>query len=142
MKVLAIESATPASSVALGEDGALVTMSVNVDPRGHVGFLVPAIDFSFRHTGWDRSDIDVVVVDYGPGPFTGIRAGLSTAQAFAAALGVPASEIAKGCDTVMFCLSKGLGCPVGSVVHVYPDMQQLGQYAVLARTNRLSLLGE
>jgi tRNA threonylcarbamoyladenosine biosynthesis protein TsaB len=89
MKVLAIETATPASSVALGEDGALVSLNVRVDPRGHVGFLVPAIDFCFRYAGWDRSDIDVVVVDYGPGPFTGIRAGLATAQAFAAALGVP-----------------------------------------------------
>ncbi len=89
MKVLAIETATPASSVALGEDGKLVAMNVRVDPRGHVEFLVPAIDFCFHHAGWDRSDIDVVVVDYGPGPFTGIRAGLATAQAFAAALGVP-----------------------------------------------------
>ncbi len=31
--------------------------------------------------------------------------------------------------------------PVASVIHVYPDMKQLGQYALLARTNRLSLLG-
>jgi len=31
--------------------------------------------------------------------------------------------------------------PVESLIHVYPDMKQLGQYAVLARTNRLSLLG-
>jgi uncharacterized protein (DUF58 family) len=31
--------------------------------------------------------------------------------------------------------------PVNSIIHVYPDMKQLGQYAVLARTNRLSLLG-
>jgi uncharacterized protein (DUF58 family) len=31
--------------------------------------------------------------------------------------------------------------PVESVVHVYPDMLQLSQYAVLARTNRLSLMG-
>ena len=34
----------------------------------------------------------------------------------AAALGVPASELAAGCDTVMFCLSKGLGAPVGSLL--------------------------
>ncbi len=34
----------------------------------------------------------------------------------AAALGIPAAEIADGCDTVMFCLSKGLGAPVGSVL--------------------------
>ncbi len=31
--------------------------------------------------------------------------------------------------------------PVETAVHVYPDMQQLSQYALLARTNRLSLLG-
>jgi len=31
--------------------------------------------------------------------------------------------------------------PDSSVVHVYPDMKQLGEYAVLARTNRLSLVG-
>jgi len=32
-------------------------------------------------------------------------------------------------------------CPVESVLYVYPDMQQLSEYALLARTNRLSLLG-
>ena len=31
--------------------------------------------------------------------------------------------------------------PAASTLHVYPDMKQLGQYALLARTNRLSLLG-
>lgn len=34
----------------------------------------------------------------------------------AVALKVPASRLAQGCDTVMFCLSKGLGAPVGSVL--------------------------
>jgi threonine aldolase len=34
----------------------------------------------------------------------------------AVALGVPASRLARGCDTVMFCLSKGLAAPVGSVL--------------------------
>jgi len=34
-----------------------------------------------------------------------------------------------------------LDYPVASAVNVYPDMKQLGQYALLARTNRLSLLG-
>jgi threonine aldolase len=34
----------------------------------------------------------------------------------AAALGVRAAELAAGCDTAMFCLSKGLGAPVGSML--------------------------
>lgn len=89
MKIVAIETATPASSVAIGEDDSLLGMSVNVDRRGHVGFLMPAIDFALTRAGWKPRDIDVVAVDIGPGPYTGLRAGIATAQAFAAAIGAP-----------------------------------------------------
>ncbi len=89
MKILAIETATPASSVALGDGDELAAMSVKVDRRGHLAFLVPAIDFCFKQAGWNRDDVEIVAVDVGPGPFTGIRAGIATAQAFAAGIGVP-----------------------------------------------------
>jgi len=89
VKTLAIETATPASSVALGEGSSLAAMSVRVDPKGHVGFLVPAIDFCFEQAGWKPDDLDLIAVDVGPGPYTGIRAGIATAQAVAAAVGVP-----------------------------------------------------
>lgn len=89
MKILAIETATPASSIALGDDADLVAMSVLTDRRGHVGFLVPAIDFCFERAGWTPADLDLIAVDIGPGPFTGLRAGISAAQAVAAAVGVP-----------------------------------------------------
>ncbi len=48
----------------------------------------------------------------------GIPVHLDGARIFnaAVALGVPAGELAAGFDSVMFCLSKGLGCPVGSVL--------------------------
>lgn len=87
MKTLAIETATAASSVALGEDGKLAAMTIQVDRRGHVGFLVPAIDFCLERVGWRADQLDTVVVDVGPGLFTGIRAGLATAQGIAAAVG-------------------------------------------------------
>ncbi len=89
MKVLAIDTATPATSVALGEDGALAAMALQVDARGHVGYVMPAIDFCFRNAGWSPADLDVVAVDVGPGPYTGLRAGVAAAQAIAAAVGVP-----------------------------------------------------
>lgn len=89
MKILAIDTATSASSVALGDEDQLAAMSVRVDRRGHGGFLVPAVDFCFESAGWKPADIDVVAVDIGPGLFTGIRAGISTAQAIAAAVGAP-----------------------------------------------------
>jgi tRNA threonylcarbamoyladenosine biosynthesis protein TsaB len=89
VKILAIDTATSASSVALGEDDQLAAMSVRVDRRGHGGFLVPALDFCFASAGWKPTDIDVIAVDIGPGLFTGIRAGISTAQAIAASVGAP-----------------------------------------------------
>ena len=89
MKILAIETSTPASSVALGDDESIVAMSLRVDRRGHVEFLIPAIDFCFAQAGWRPSDLDLVAVDVGPGPYTGIRAGISAAQGIAAAVGVP-----------------------------------------------------
>jgi threonine aldolase len=48
----------------------------------------------------------------------GVAAHLDGARVFnaAAALGVPAADLARGFDTVMFCLSKGLGAPVGSML--------------------------
>lgn len=48
----------------------------------------------------------------------GLKVHLDGARLFNAqvALGVPAARIARDCDTVSFCLSKGLGCPVGSVL--------------------------
>jgi len=47
----------------------------------------------------------------------GLRVHLDGARIFnaAVALGVPASDIAACADTVTFCLSKGLACPVGSI---------------------------
>jgi tRNA threonylcarbamoyladenosine biosynthesis protein TsaB len=39
--------------------------------------------------GWRPHELDAIVVDVGPGLYTGIRVGLSTAQGLAAALGVP-----------------------------------------------------
>jgi len=87
VRILAIETATAASSVALGEDRDVLASARRVDRRGHVGFLVPALDFCFAQAGWSPQDVDVVAVDVGPGLFSGIRAGLATAQAVAAAVG-------------------------------------------------------
>ncbi len=89
MRILAIETATPSSSVALGTGHELAALAVQVDRRGHVGFLGAALEFCFARAGWEPAGLDAVVVDVGPGLFTGIRAGIATAQGIAAAVGVP-----------------------------------------------------
>lgn len=89
MKLLAIETATPGSSVALAEGRESVAYAAQVDRTGHSRFLIPAIDFCFGQAGWSPKDLDGIVVDIGPGLYTGIRVGLATAQGLAATLGIP-----------------------------------------------------
>lgn len=94
MKLLAIETATPGSSVALSEGREAVAYAARVDRTGHSEFLVPAIDFCFHQVGWSPSDLDGIVVDVGPGLYTGIRVGLATAQGLGATLGIPVVPVA------------------------------------------------
>ncbi|GIU91256.1 MAG: tRNA (adenosine(37)-N6)-threonylcarbamoyltransferase complex dimerization subunit type 1 TsaB [Acidimicrobiia bacterium] len=89
MKLLGITTSTPGSGVALADGLQVVASASRVDRRGHASFVVPAIDFCFDQAGWSPEDLDAVVVDVGPGLYTGIRVGLATAQGLAAAVGVP-----------------------------------------------------
>ncbi len=106
MRLLAIETATPASSVALAKDRDIVAYAERVDRKGHASFLVPALDFCFEQAGWSPADLDAVVVDVGPGLYTGIRVGLATAQALAAAAGIPVAA-AVSLDALAFRAATG-----------------------------------
>lgn len=94
MRLLAIETATPGSSVAVVEDRRTLATASRIDRMGHATFLVPAIDFCFDQVGWSPEDLDAVAIDIGPGLYTGIRVGLATAQALAAAFGIPIIPVA------------------------------------------------
>ena len=89
MRLLAIETSTPASSVAMGVGREVVASAERVDRRGHAAFVVSALDFCFDQVGWRPHELDAIVIDVGPGLYTGIRVGLATAQGLAGALGVP-----------------------------------------------------
>lgn len=82
MRQLAIETAAEACSVALFEDGALLAHAHEIVGRGHAERLIPMIaDLP------DRGRADQVLVDCGPGSFTGVRVGLAAARAFGLAWG-------------------------------------------------------
>ncbi|MCQ3804923.1 MAG: tRNA (adenosine(37)-N6)-threonylcarbamoyltransferase complex dimerization subunit type 1 TsaB [bacterium] len=87
MKIAAITTSTPAASVALAEGRRVVASAESVNARGHAGFVVAALDFCVRSAGWSPGDIESVVVDVGPGLYTGIRVGVSVAQGIGASVG-------------------------------------------------------
>lgn len=89
MLVLGVETSTPLVGVSVGNSDGLISSFHLIRERRHAETLAPAIDFVCRQAGIEINDLDVVAVDIGPGLFTGLRVGLTTAKALAYALRVP-----------------------------------------------------
>ena len=86
MILLALETSTETCSVALLRDESVVSeMSLNRD-RAHAESLVPMIEDVLRFGGLAPADLDAVAVSSGPGSYTGLRIGASTAKGLASAL--------------------------------------------------------
>lgn len=88
MKLLAIETATEACSVALWIDGE-VRERFEVAPRQHSGLVLPWADALLAEAGVARSALDAVACGRGPGAFTGVRLAVALTQGIALALDRP-----------------------------------------------------
>ena len=78
---------------ALWAEGGPVASFVMVAGQRHAEILLPAVDDLVRRVGWSVADLGGVVVDIGPGLFTGLRVGLATARTIAGARGIPAAGV-------------------------------------------------
>ncbi|NYI05952.1 tRNA (adenosine(37)-N6)-threonylcarbamoyltransferase complex dimerization subunit type 1 TsaB [Allostreptomyces psammosilenae] len=96
MLLLAFDTATPAITAALygtapTQPGPpeLLAESTQVDARRHGELLLPSVDGLLRRTALTPADLTALVVGVGPGPYTGLRVGLTTAVTMGEALGIP-----------------------------------------------------
>ena len=114
MKVLALETATIAGSVAVLDDVEGLIGEVRVDVKiAHAERLMPSIEWLLNSSNISINDIDVFAVSIGPGSFTGLRIGVSTAKGFAFATGRPivaVPTIDAFARTLPFC--SHLICPI------------------------------
>jgi tRNA threonylcarbamoyl adenosine modification protein YeaZ len=91
--LLAFDTATPAVTVAVHDGSQVVAEESAVDARRHGELLAVAIDRVLRTAGARQADLTAVAVGTGPGPYTGLRAGLVTAAVLSSALAIPADGI-------------------------------------------------
>lgn len=94
MRILAFDTATPATTVALLDEDARIELEARDDPpRGerprHASRLMPLIIELLDRSGTDWAGLDRIAVGVGPGTFTGLRIGLATAHALARARSIP-----------------------------------------------------
>ena len=98
MKILGIETSTFSGSVSISDDDALLCEYVfNTGPR-HNEVLIPTVERLLSDCGLGKHDLDAVCVSTGPGSFTSLRIGVSTAKTLCYSLetdlaGVPSLEI-------------------------------------------------
>jgi len=96
MLVLAIDTSTPRVAIALGDDGHVIAelqLASGTDRghgvRRHAELLAPGIESLCHQAGVRVADVSAIAVGIGPGMFTGLRVGVTTAKMLAQVLRVP-----------------------------------------------------
>jgi len=94
MKVLALDTALFGCAVGVYDpDTAIAKAAQESMTRGQAERLVPMVKEVIADAGLMFSDIDLIATTIGPGAFTGLRIGLSTAQSFGLALDIPVAGV-------------------------------------------------
>ncbi|MCX7973706.1 MAG: tRNA (adenosine(37)-N6)-threonylcarbamoyltransferase complex dimerization subunit type 1 TsaB [Candidatus Aminicenantes bacterium] len=119
MKILAFDTTSPQASVALLDQNELMGEIALAGITSHSRHLLKSIDFLLQQLSLKIQDIDGYAVAAGPGSFTGIRVGLSTAKALSLASGCPIAPV-----SVLKALAYKVCLTEGSPVAVMLDARK------------------
>ncbi|MEI9933869.1 MAG: tRNA (adenosine(37)-N6)-threonylcarbamoyltransferase complex dimerization subunit type 1 TsaB [Ferruginibacter sp.] len=87
--LLNIDTALTTAYVSIAKDGVVLQDAINNDQKEHAAFVQPAIKRIMQKAGILLAEIDAVAVTIGPGSYTGLRVGLSSAKGLCYALNKP-----------------------------------------------------
>ena len=79
-RIILIETSTTLCSVALAENGVIVDYRESSAPKAHASLTAVFIQEMLAERGLSVNDCDAVCVSMGPGSYTGLRVGVSTAK--------------------------------------------------------------
>jgi tRNA threonylcarbamoyladenosine biosynthesis protein TsaB len=87
--ILNIDTSVNNASICLSQDDTLINIKVNENQKDHAAWLQPAIKELLASAGIDLKELNAIAVSIGPGSYTGLRIGLSTAKGLCYALNIP-----------------------------------------------------
>lgn len=139
--ILCIETATRSCSVALVHEGKTIALEENASDQSHAEKITLFIDSVMKKAGILYNDIDAVAVSMGPGSYTGLRIGVSTAKGLCYAIEKPLIAV----DTLygMACgLKETRDDNIDKDIVLYPmiDARRMEVYAAFfdSELNRMS----
>ncbi len=88
MKILGFETTERRATVTLLDNCAVVVELTLSDEARSASLLAPGIQSALQQAQWQAADLDRIAVTVGPGSFTGLRVGVTTAKTLAYALGI------------------------------------------------------
>ncbi len=103
--LLLIETSTESCSVALAKGGKIISRRLTTTPRLHASILAPYIQEVLLESGIDIKDCSAIAVSEGPGSYTGLRVGVSTAKGLCFGVGKPLI----GINTLQILAMQGIG---------------------------------
>ena len=112
-RILLIETSTALCSTALAEKGAIISYRESSAPKAHASLTAVFIDEMLKEKGISIADCDAVCVSMGPGSYTGLRVGVSTAKGLCFGSGKPLIAVGTLNTLVAQAIAEGLvpeGC--------------------------------
>lgn len=87
--VLCIETSTAVCSVALCDRNGIISFKESIEGKSHAAYLTVFIEQLLSEEGINAGELDAVAVSKGPGSYTGLRIGVSTAKGIAYGASIP-----------------------------------------------------
>ena len=87
--ILCLETATSVCSVALCDTSGIISLKESHENKSHASQLTLFVEEILNSAGIEACDLDAIAVSKGPGSYTGLRIGVSTAKGIAYASSIP-----------------------------------------------------
>lgn len=138
-RIILIETSTALCSAALAENGRIVSYRESSAPKAHASLTAVYIQEILNEHGLTPDDCDAVCISMGPGSYTGLRVGVSTAKGFCFGSGKPL--IAVGTLDTLAAQSRDIpedslnGMKVSDMKHIVPmiDARRMEVYTTVFR---------